>query len=1020
MVERWRVGGFSVKTIRRAGALLLALLMGPTARGQLVVDETGAPLVPNVSAAAAMNESGVFGKYVPRFGFRYDTGTSIGRYRGLNSFQGFLPIWESLSSQSLLFGDSRLLMLDDGFWGVNAGLAQRVYVPAWNRTIGGYAFFDNQNTGSSTYSQISGGVESLGQVIDARSNFYAPLGDSRKMTGEVFLPDGVGPNFVANQLVLGASRFRQFTTAMSGFDGEVGSRLFTLGGLDFRSFVGFYGFWGPDIDAAIGPRGRFEARLYDQLAMNLYVQNDSVFQTTVNFAVSMMFPRYSGRRWQAPSRGFVPVEDRLGEPIERIQQIVVARSTVADRVTTPALNPNTSDPYLFLHVTPNGNASGDGSIERPYGTLAQAFADSRYAAGHVVVYDHTSNVFNGNTTLAIDTLLLSTAPVEVIDTLNFGAVTLPGSGADPSLATAPVFNGVITVTGADRISGYQVNGQIRADQAFNIVILDNKITGTTPSQDNAAIYFGGLIGQQNFIARNTITTQDATNINGIQIVGVTGLVGTVVVTENTITNARQGVGALLGPNSGLTVVSNDISNTIGPAIQSTTPYFDGASAITITNNRITNAVTVADNAAIQILPIGPVQSTNNILINQNQISGTGGNVGDILVEANGALTVAQVLENTISAPIGTGSGIVYRQSGGLAALRANQNTITGRLQGVTVDVTGGQLGNVTANSQTIPTQIGGNLITKTGPLGTGVRVNFGAQAVGANAIDASFNQITGFQDGVNVTYAAVSSASSDFLLEQNTMTGGSSAGTGAQVTYAAGVLGTSHAVRLRGNTVSSFENGLQVDSNITSQAAGLSASVTQNTLTGAAGVGRGIRGQFTNGAGVFSSLNNTVTGFQNGIVVRNQGTTGTVDAQVRNNLLTGSGASGAGILGSFAGAGNRFIVDTNSTSGRQTGIRALNSAGDLVSNILNNVTSNNALTGLYIEGTGGRLSPDVRNNQLNGINLIEDGATRYEYVGTLPSGTTYHNDNTAVGNRNAVVTGNIIPVTSRTIVFPPP
>ena len=186
---------------------------------------------------------------------------------------------------------------------------------------------------------------------------------------------------------------------MSGFDSEVGGKVMRFGTVDLRAFVGTYYFGvdnGPD---TWGGRARVEARISDTIALGLSVQRDKLFDTTVNLHVTLSWPTLTGRRRDDRGDGSPTPGDRLGESIERIQQVVVSRRIEQVVVARQAaLDPFTGLPLVFLHVAPGGNS--DGSFENPYATLDKAFHDPRFAAGNVIVYDRTQGTYTGNVTLA--------------------------------------------------------------------------------------------------------------------------------------------------------------------------------------------------------------------------------------------------------------------------------------------------------------------------------------------------------------------------------------------------------------------------------------------------------------------------------------------------------------------------------------------------------------------------------------------------------------------------------------------
>jgi hypothetical protein len=399
-----------------------------------------------------------WGRFRPRAAYGYQSGDSIGRKDGLSSMQAFVPFWEPDSMESLAFVDARFLLFDNQTTpGTNVGLGFRSLVPSINRTLGGHLSYDLTDSGSNSFHQVSGGVETLGQWLDARANFYAPLGGQRRLLGSSFSANSGAVFQGANLMFGGGTLSNAYEYAMSGFDTEVGGKVMRFGTVDLRAFVGTYYFGvdnGPD---TWGSRARVEARISDTVALALSVQRDKLFDTTVNLHVTLSWPTLTGRRRDDRGSGSPMPGDRLGESIERIQQVVVTRGIEQVVVARQAaLDPFTGAPLVFLHVAPGGNS--DGSFENPYATLDKAFHDPRFAAGNVVVYDRTQGIFTGNVTLAPGTRLLSAGPLQTIDTLNGGRIVLPFSGADTALSALPQIRGTVSMSSGTTLSGFRVTG----------------------------------------------------------------------------------------------------------------------------------------------------------------------------------------------------------------------------------------------------------------------------------------------------------------------------------------------------------------------------------------------------------------------------------------------------------------------------------------------------------------------------------------------------------------------------------
>lgn len=482
--------------------LLTVLLTGLTSAPAMAQAPLDPPPVTDSAPPAAPAAGGflddLFGRFLPRVGYSYEAGDAVGRDGGLSAFQAFLPVWEDRAATGLVFSDSRLLLFDNkGTVGANLGLGGRIFSGYLGRTVGGYVYWDYTDTGRASFNQVSGGFETLGDRVDARANFYVPVSKDRKTTDLTFTPN-TDLYFQGNALLLGGGQgWRTVEQALYGFDTEAGLRFFANDSLELRAFAGMYHYQADQAAQAWGPRGRLEARIRDTVAMGLSVQNDRLFGTTVNLNVLMTFPRLSGRSYSDGPAAPLAAGDRLGDPVVRgQQQVAVLRRQEQYVVPGKALvDPLTGQPYVFLHVAPGGNS--DGSFENPYGSLAEAFADPRFARGNVVLYDRARDTFAGNVRFAPGTRLLASGPVQMLDTADSGRVRLPFSGASPGLALAPSIQGTVTLASRSVVSGFDFHAPPgspalagpEAGAVRDVAVTGNRFTGGGP-----AVYLTSVTG----------------------------------------------------------------------------------------------------------------------------------------------------------------------------------------------------------------------------------------------------------------------------------------------------------------------------------------------------------------------------------------------------------------------------------------------------------------------------------------------------------------------------------------------
>ena len=198
----------------------------------------------------------------------------------------------------------------------------------------------------------------MGQYLDFRANAYIPIGTDRHQFAE-----GVGnPQFAGFNILLDRTKLSE--VALRGFDTEIGTPIPPFCRWDARAFIGYYHYSNTGLEAVNGIRGRIEANLCDAVTLHLSVQNDAVFDTTVYGGVALHFG--AGRHTRSGvGRGVI---DRMGDRIVRDPNIVVNNQTDVTRET--ALDPQTGTLILIRHANSAAAAGGDGTVERPFKTLA--------------------------------------------------------------------------------------------------------------------------------------------------------------------------------------------------------------------------------------------------------------------------------------------------------------------------------------------------------------------------------------------------------------------------------------------------------------------------------------------------------------------------------------------------------------------------------------------------------------------------------------------------------------------------
>ncbi|MDA1015298.1 MAG: inverse autotransporter beta domain-containing protein [Planctomycetota bacterium] len=414
----------------------------------------------------------------PIWGVGETVGDGIGFDRSFTTTEALIPLYRD--DGSLLFSDLRMMLVNLNTVAANLGGGYRFYSEQLDRTIGFHVHYDYRDTHGSSFKQITSGVEILGDQWDFRTNAY--------------LPSAFGDQFVR------ADRFdghflllNRFALPMHGFDTELGTRLPVLERFQPKLFGGCYHFAGTDVPDVWGWKVRLESRVTDTLALDLAVQDDATFGTTVNARISFRFPtsgfrnleswRDLGRRVSRRVRYRSPVE-RLDDRVERLNYVVVGeqQGTIARHPAIDPLSgqphPKADQPIVFLHVAPGGNS--DGSFADPYATLNAALADPRYQNGQVdVVYArHNASapiVHSGDiTNLVPGTRILGNGPFQSVNT-QLGFQHLPFSGVDPLLLDLPRITGSVSLADDTTLSGFDVQRGVFGDGVSGINLVGNRI-----------------------------------------------------------------------------------------------------------------------------------------------------------------------------------------------------------------------------------------------------------------------------------------------------------------------------------------------------------------------------------------------------------------------------------------------------------------------------------------------------------------------------------------------------------------
>jgi hypothetical protein len=440
--------------------------------------------------------------FLPRIAISHYTGPGVGYTTSFTTLEGFLP-FNPAGTSIVVFGDLHGILNNDAITAANVGGGARYFAPGSNRIFGVSGYFDNRDTGLASFKQGGFGFESLGRYLDFRSNAYFIIGTDNKLVGQSIVtpttsvttftnPTFAGFNILLDQMVT-QERVRQFQGAMSGFDVEVGGPVPLLRNYQ-RGYVGTYNFQGGGNNQAWGARGRLEGYVNQNLTMNLALQNDRLFGTTLVFGAEISFPGIRSRR-----RNWEDVEARLADPVLRNYNVVIQERATVDDVTTNlgkvvVTDPATGKPIIVEHADANAPAAGqNGSFEHPFTTLGALQASALFANTNIV-FVHNGG-YPGGITLRPGQRLLGDGITHAF-TSQQGTFLLPilVPGAAPTITVADQTNAQFLTACVLVAANTEVSGLSMTPGVFQNGIVGHGFTGAVDINRNTINGPGGFFG----------------------------------------------------------------------------------------------------------------------------------------------------------------------------------------------------------------------------------------------------------------------------------------------------------------------------------------------------------------------------------------------------------------------------------------------------------------------------------------------------------------------------------------------
>lgn len=372
----------------------------------------------------------------------------------------------AMMDEHLVFADARFFTSNDFDFGGNAGVGYRYLQSDWDRVFGINFYYDNDQTTGRMFQQVGFGLESYGEYLDVRSNFYFPVGETERILGQSL----VNARFVGAQILF--DRIRKIGEAMPGADVEAGVRLYGDFARDhnLRLYGGYYHFAGSTLDDVNGWRIRFEGSFNDYMTAQTEYTNDNAFGSNVIVGGAIQF---SGGSPRERTRSGKNTSKLRRYPQRNYNVIVPTERTVQTGLT--AFNALTLQPYVVQHVDTGAGVGGDGSAEHPWTSVAAAQGN-----GADVIFVHSGSTILSSINLNPGEHLYGAGSNNYIAAAGFGSLLMP-YGAGSGLSRPTIDGGTVSLASNSVFSGFRLtnsnNNAIVGTGVSDVTVRDVSIVG---------------------------------------------------------------------------------------------------------------------------------------------------------------------------------------------------------------------------------------------------------------------------------------------------------------------------------------------------------------------------------------------------------------------------------------------------------------------------------------------------------------------------------------------------------------
>lgn len=544
---------------------------------------------------------------------------------------------------STVFLDGQATLSDEFGGGFNAGVGFRklsdLGFGSDSRRINGLSFWtDGQSTSADNFfTQLGVAAESLGDSYDLRFQGNFPLDQVKD--GDLMEVTGSDVVFAGDALLGSLQQFAR-DTALTVLDLEGAKRIADL---EAWAFLGGYHLTSDGIDAT-GYRAGVRGYAVPDLSVSLQVTDDDIYHTNVMVGLTWFVGRT--HRGNQPCGTLL---DRFREPVLRNDFIATTQQLI-DNPIDPLTDAVSNEQFVFVHVDSDAPAGGDGTIENPYQTLAEAEAGS---GEDDIIFVHSGSTLAGNFDTEDGQRVLGEGLDpngnfidHTVNSAEQGLVSLPESSAGSQGITAPTITGVGTVfyladhTG-NEINNFVINGgstAVSANQADSPQLANLDINNPTGD----GISFTDVVGSS--LIENSVTI-DGAGGKGILVDGGSGVLGANAMITDSTGNAIE-----IRDRSGGSVTVGEINQAAG----GDGIFVHDNSGGTITFSSLAEVTTSGVMSAVEL------ENNTGATITFQELRATSGLADTFVVNGGGTISVNDPNDSAFVSNTGIGSALVVR------------------------------------------------------------------------------------------------------------------------------------------------------------------------------------------------------------------------------------------------------------------------------------------------------------------------------------------------------------------------